>query len=51
VLSPIPGVSDRRRLTVAISFASTSIAAKVLAGAHTTSGWVPRHPSQAVWLA
>jgi hypothetical protein len=51
VLSPIPGVSDRRRLTVAISFASTSIAAKVLAGAHTTSGWVPRDPSQAVWLA
>jgi hypothetical protein len=51
VLSHIPGVGDRRRLTVAISFASTSIAAKVLAGAHTAGRWVPRDPSQAVWLA
>jgi hypothetical protein len=45
VLSPIPGVSDRHRLTVAISFASMSIAAKVLSGAHTVSGWVSRDPS------
>jgi hypothetical protein len=51
VLSPIAGLGDRRRLTVAISFASTSIAAKVLAGAHTAGRWVPRDPSQAVWLA
>ena len=51
VLSPIPGVGDRRRLTVAISFASTSIAAKVIAGAHSAGRWVPRDPSQAVWLA
>jgi hypothetical protein len=51
VLSPIPGVGDRRRLTVAISFASTSIAAKVLAGAHSAGRWAPRDPSQAVWLA
>jgi hypothetical protein len=51
VLSPIAGLGDRRRLTVAISFASTSIAAKVLAGAHTAGRWVPRDPSLAVWLA
>jgi hypothetical protein len=51
VLSPIPGVGDRRRLTVAISFASTSIAAKVVAGAHSAGKWVPRDPSQAVLLA
>jgi hypothetical protein len=50
VLSTIPGVRDRRRLAVAISFASASIAAKVLAGAHTTGGWAPRDPSRAVWL-
>jgi hypothetical protein len=51
VLSPIPGIGDRRRLTVAISFASTSIAAKVIAGAHSAGRWVPRDPSPAVWLA
>jgi hypothetical protein len=51
VLSPIPGVGDRRRLTVAISFASTSIAAKVIAGAHSAGRWVPRDPLPAVWLA
>lgn len=51
VLSPIPGVGDRRRLTVAISFASTSIAAKVIAGAHSAGRWVPRDRSPAVWLA
>jgi hypothetical protein len=51
VLSPIPGIGDRRRLTVAISFPSTSIAAKVLAGAHSAGRWVPRDPSQAVLLA
>ncbi|AND92928.1 GIY-YIG nuclease family protein [Bradyrhizobium diazoefficiens] len=50
VLSPIPGVQDRRRLAVAIEFASASIAAKVLAGAHTTGGWTPRDPSRTVWL-
>lgn len=51
VLAPIPGLRDRRRLTVAISFPSTSIAAKVLAGAHSAGKWVPRDPSQAVLLA
>lgn len=51
VLAPISGVGDRRRLTVAISFPSTSIAAKVLAGAHSAGKWVPRDPTQAVWLA
>lgn len=51
VLAPIAGVGDRRRLTVAISFPSTSIAAKVLGGAHSAGKWVPRDPSQAVWLA
>ncbi|MGY2931868.1 hypothetical protein ACVWZ6_001470 [Bradyrhizobium sp. GM6.1] len=51
VLAPIAGVGDRRRLTVAISFPSTSIAAKVLAGAHSAGKWVPRDPTQAVWLA
>jgi hypothetical protein len=50
VLAPIPGVIDRRRLTVAISFASTSIAAKVVAGAHSAGKWVPRDPSQAMLL-
>jgi hypothetical protein len=51
VLAPISGVGDRRRLTVAISFPSTSIAAKVLAGAHSAGKWVPRDPSKAVLLA
>lgn len=51
VLAPVPGVGDRRRLIVAISFPSTSIAAKVLAGAHSAGKWVPRDPTQAVWLA
>jgi hypothetical protein len=51
VLSPITGVGDRRRLAVAVAFASTSIAAKVLAGAHTAGRWVARNPSKAVWLA
>jgi hypothetical protein len=51
VLAPVPGVGDRRRLMVAISFPSTSIAAKVLAGAHSAGKWVPRDPTQAVWLA
>lgn len=51
VLAPISGVGDRRRLTVAISFPSTSIAAKILAGAHSAGKWVPRDPTQAVWLA
>jgi hypothetical protein len=51
VLAPIAGVGDRRRLTVAISFPSTSIAAKVLAGAHSAGKWVPRNPTEAVWLA
>lgn len=51
VLAAIPGVGDRRRLTVAISFATSSIAAKVVTGAHTTGGWAPLNPSSAVYLA
>jgi hypothetical protein len=50
VLAPIPGVADRRRLTVAIAFPSTSIAAKVIAGAHSAGRWVPRDPSTPVLL-
>lgn len=50
VLAPIPGVGDRLRLTVAIAFPSTSVAAKTLAGAHSAGKWVPRDPSKAVLL-
>jgi hypothetical protein len=50
VLAPIPGVADRSRLTVAVAFPSTSIAAKVLAGAHSAGRWVPRDTSTAVLL-
>ncbi|GAB9241385.1 GIY-YIG nuclease family protein [Bradyrhizobium diazoefficiens] len=50
VLEPIPGVADRRRLTVAVSFPSTSIAAKTLAGAHSAGRWVPRDPPRPVLL-
>ncbi|WMT76284.1 hypothetical protein [Bradyrhizobium sp. Ash2021] len=50
VLAPIPGVADRRRLTVAVAFPSLSIAAKVLAGAHSAGRWVPRDSSTAVLL-
>ncbi|MCK1668988.1 hypothetical protein [Bradyrhizobium sp. 153] len=42
VLSKITGVGDRRRLTDPYAFATASIAAKVLAGAHTAGRWVPR---------
>ncbi|MET4260010.1 hypothetical protein ABIC09_004970 [Bradyrhizobium sp. S3.12.5] len=50
VLSEIPGVADRRRLTVAVAFPSTSIAAKTVCGAHTPGKWTPVSP-RAVWLA
>lgn len=50
VLAPVPGVDDRRRLTVAIAFPSTSIAAKTLAGAHSAGRWVPRDPPRTVLL-
>jgi hypothetical protein len=50
VLSSITGVSDRRRLIVALAFPSTSIAAKILCGAHTPGKWVPLDNSKAVWL-
>lgn len=49
VLSAIPGVSDRRRLVAAVAFPSTSIAAKILCGAHTPGKWVP--VNKAIWLA
>ncbi|QAU44068.1 hypothetical protein [Bradyrhizobium guangzhouense] len=42
VLSKIAGVGDRRRLTDPYPFATASIAAKVLAGAHSAGRWVPR---------
>lgn len=41
VLEGIPGVSDRRRLTVAVAFATESIAAKITCGAHTAPPWTP----------
>jgi hypothetical protein len=41
VLEPIVGVSDRRRLTVAVAFSTESIAAKVTCGAHTAPPWTP----------
>jgi hypothetical protein len=41
VLEGIPGVKDRRRLTVAVAFATESIAAKVTCGAHTAPPWTP----------
>jgi hypothetical protein len=51
VLSPIPGLTDRRRLIVAVAFPSPSIAAKVVCGAHTPGKWVPLDTSKSVWLA
>lgn len=51
VLSPIHGVSDRRRLIVAVAFPSASIAAKIVCGAHTAGKWVPLDTSKSVWLA
>ncbi|MBZ8135489.1 hypothetical protein [Afifella sp. IM 167] len=45
VLTPIPGVEDRQRLTSAVAFWSKSIAARVLAGSHVPSNvWRPIHP-------
>jgi hypothetical protein len=41
-VEPIPGVSDRQRLKVAVAFPSRAIAAKVCAGAHCgTDKWRP----------
>jgi hypothetical protein len=37
VLAEIPGLSDRRRLTVSVWFPSSAIAAKVVTGAHVAS--------------
>lgn len=50
VLAAIPGLDDRRRLVVAVAFPSTSIAAKVVCGAHTAGRWIALNPSK-VWLA
>jgi hypothetical protein len=50
VLAAIPGVDSRRRLVVAVAFPSTSIAAKIVCGAHTAGRWVALNPSK-VWLA
>ncbi|MCK1417612.1 GIY-YIG nuclease family protein [Bradyrhizobium sp. CW4] len=41
VLEEIPGAADRRRLTVAVAFATQSIAAKVVCGAHSAPRWTP----------
>jgi len=42
LLAPIPGVKDRRRLTVAVGFWTASIAARVIAGSHVHSAaWRP----------
>lgn len=41
VLEEIPGASDRRRLTVAVAFATPSIAAKTVCGAHSPARWTP----------
>ncbi|MDA9483096.1 hypothetical protein XI07_13885 [Bradyrhizobium sp. CCBAU 11445] len=49
VLSKITGVGDRRRLAEPYPFPTQSIAAKVLAGAHSAGRWVPRDPSKAMW--
>lgn len=49
VLVPIPGVADRSRLTVAVAFATESIAAKVACGAHSAPKWTPL-PARAVVL-
>lgn len=51
VLAEISSVVDRRRLIVALSFPSTSIAAKVLCGAHTPGRWLPLSGSSPVVLA
>lgn len=50
VLAPIPGVSDRLRLVVAVAFPTPSIAAKTVCGAHTPGRWLPLEPAKAVWL-
>lgn len=50
VLAEIPGLSDRRRLTVDVAFATESIAAKSTCGAHTAPPWTPL-PARAVVLA
>jgi hypothetical protein len=50
VLSPIQGVGDRMRFAEAFPFPTQSIAAKVLAGAHSAGRWVPRDPSQTTRL-
>ncbi|MGY3449162.1 hypothetical protein [Bradyrhizobium sp. USDA 4353] len=50
VLGEIPGVSDRRRLTVAVAFATESIAAKTVCGAHSAPQWTAL-PARAVVLA
>ncbi|MCS3498271.1 hypothetical protein M2189_002771 [Bradyrhizobium japonicum] len=41
VLEEIPGAADRRRLTVAVAFATQSIAAKIVCGAHSAPRWAP----------
>lgn len=41
VLAEIPGLSDRHRLAVAVAFATESIAAKIVCGAHSAPPWTP----------
>jgi hypothetical protein len=51
VLQPIVGIETRRRLVVAVAFPSVAIAAKVIAGAHTSNRWLPLSRSRVVVLA
>ncbi|GAA0027244.1 MULTISPECIES: hypothetical protein [Bradyrhizobium] len=48
VLTEIAGVSDRRRLMVAVAFPTESIAAKVVCGAHSTPPWTSLPPRAVV---
>lgn len=50
VLAAIPGLSDRRRLMVAVAFPTESIAAKVTCGAHSAPPWT-RLAARSVVLA
>lgn len=52
ILVPIPGMSDRKRLTAWLDCASPAIAAKLLSGWQTNSSvWKPAPPSPQVYVA
>ncbi|MBR0882881.1 putative GIY-YIG superfamily endonuclease [Bradyrhizobium japonicum] len=51
-LAIIPGIDDRARLRVAVCFPSAAIAAKVVTGAHVSSGkWVNRRYPEPILIA